>query len=290
MFERKYLPATSDIQIRSIISTSTVAEYYRLCELLGRHIKYKVKGNQYRKEVARILERQRNDSEIYKYINSLSKKVNTSYHPDEESSYVGKNYVNIIKNGIPTKITNYLDVGCGTGVKTKIIGTGLELKSDQIYGVDVREWSVLKEDRAPDGIIFKFIDDGILPFQTEFFDLISTFMVLHHIEPKLRSVILSEIYRCLKPGGYFIIREHNAEDAIDCMMCDVEHMLYDYEKIPNFKPNEQSITYFKDIQQWTDEMKSHNFESVNWEIDWSPKHTINPTKPYHHIFKKSTIS
>ena len=47
--------------------------------------------------------------------------------------------------------------------------------------------------------------DGHLPFQDNSFDLITCFGVLHHI-PNV-SKVLSEIYRCLKPGGIFLTRE-----------------------------------------------------------------------------------
>lgn len=46
---------------------------------------------------------------------------------------------------------------------------------------------------------------GILPFEAEQFDLITCFGVLHHI-PNV-STVLAEFYRCLKQGGYALIRE-----------------------------------------------------------------------------------
>ena len=46
---------------------------------------------------------------------------------------------------------------------------------------------------------------GDLPFQDNSFDLITCFGVLHHI-PNVSKVV-REIYRCLMPGGYVLIRE-----------------------------------------------------------------------------------
>ncbi len=46
---------------------------------------------------------------------------------------------------------------------------------------------------------------GILPYENDQFDLITCFGVLHHI-PNVTTVI-NEMYRCLKPGGYILIRE-----------------------------------------------------------------------------------
>jgi SAM-dependent methyltransferase len=47
--------------------------------------------------------------------------------------------------------------------------------------------------------------DGKLLFSDDCFDLITCFGVLHHI-PNV-SFVLSEMSRCLKPGGYALIRE-----------------------------------------------------------------------------------
>lgn len=46
---------------------------------------------------------------------------------------------------------------------------------------------------------------GDFPFDNEFFDLITCFGTLHHI-PNVTKVV-SEIYRCMKNGGYLLIRE-----------------------------------------------------------------------------------
>lgn len=47
--------------------------------------------------------------------------------------------------------------------------------------------------------------NGILPFSRDTFDLVTCFSVLHHI-PNVTTVI-NEIYRCLQPGGYALVRE-----------------------------------------------------------------------------------
>ncbi len=46
---------------------------------------------------------------------------------------------------------------------------------------------------------------GILPFADSLFDLITCLGVLHHV-PNVRTV-LGELFRCLNPGGYALIRE-----------------------------------------------------------------------------------
>jgi SAM-dependent methyltransferase len=47
--------------------------------------------------------------------------------------------------------------------------------------------------------------DGTLPFADDTFDLITCLGVLHHI-PNV-SFVVGELYRCLKPAGYLLVRE-----------------------------------------------------------------------------------
>lgn len=51
----------------------------------------------------------------------------------------------------------------------------------------------------------KPIPSGQMPFERNEFDLITCFGVMHHI-PNV-TYVMSEIFRCLKPGGKFLIRE-----------------------------------------------------------------------------------
>lgn len=47
--------------------------------------------------------------------------------------------------------------------------------------------------------------DGLMSFEDNSFDIITCFSVLHHI-PNV-STVLKEMFRCLKPGGYLLVRE-----------------------------------------------------------------------------------
>jgi len=51
----------------------------------------------------------------------------------------------------------------------------------------------------------KPVESGTLPFADASFDMLTCFGVLHHI-PNVSHVV-SELARCLKPGGYALIRE-----------------------------------------------------------------------------------
>ncbi len=49
-----------------------------------------------------------------------------------------------------------------------------------------------------------------LPYQNNFFDVVTILAVFEHIEPKKTLVILNEIYRILKPGGICVLTTPSA--------------------------------------------------------------------------------
>jgi SAM-dependent methyltransferase len=59
-----------------------------------------------------------------------------------------------------------------------------------------------------DGVPVRYVKpslDGALPFEDRSFDLITCFGVLHHIANVSR--VVGELGRCLRPGGYALVRE-----------------------------------------------------------------------------------
>jgi SAM-dependent methyltransferase len=44
-----------------------------------------------------------------------------------------------------------------------------------------------------------------VPFDNDYFDVVTMLALFEHIEPERLVIILSEIYRILKPGGIFIM-------------------------------------------------------------------------------------
>ena len=55
-------------------------------------------------------------------------------------------------------------------------------------------------------------------------DLVTSLMALHHMEDP--DAIIVEISRVLRPGGVFIIREHDCDPPELAISIDVMHGLY----------------------------------------------------------------
>lgn len=96
-----------------------------------------------------------------------------------------------------------LDVGCGNGY----VLSRYAMQKAEVYGVDLTETAVELSKRRfelmeLDGN-FKTTDGETLSFPDDYFDIVCSMGVLHHIENP--SPMIDEMRRVLKPGGKMIL-------------------------------------------------------------------------------------
>jgi ubiquinone/menaquinone biosynthesis C-methylase UbiE len=101
-----------------------------------------------------------------------------------------------------------LDVGCGTGeltirAKARAGSTGM------VYGIDpapeMIEVARRKVAQSHDTVEFQVgvIED--LPYSDDYFDVVLSSLMMHHLPEELKERGLAEVYRVLKPGGILMI-------------------------------------------------------------------------------------
>jgi len=95
------------------------------------------------------------------------------------------------------KISRYLDYGCGDGSISEKLGARLGLSMAQVIGIDIFP-------SCPAQINY-MTDTSSIP--SESIDLITAMVSFHHIIPV--EPVIKEVVRLLRPGGYFVIREHD---------------------------------------------------------------------------------
>lgn len=122
--------------------------------------------------------------------------------------------------------TNYLDVGCFTGDITSAISRLFKLDCSDAFGIDIKNY--IKSSVSPK-FTFKEYNGLNIPFTDNSFDLITIFMVLHHVSDNNIELFVSDVARVLKPGGVIIIREHGLNPLIqnNTYLLDVVHSYYD---------------------------------------------------------------
>ncbi len=96
-----------------------------------------------------------------------------------------------------------LDIGFGSGIIENLL---TKSKSKiQIFGIDIARVSVETAKRKYPMGKFKVGSILKLPYTKSEFDYVLALEVLEHIQPHNTFKALSEVYRVLKPNGYFII-------------------------------------------------------------------------------------
>lgn len=98
-----------------------------------------------------------------------------------------------------------LDVGCGVGNYHKLLHSHV----GTLTGVDVAVECVAQAASENPGVRYDSYDGGRLPYADATFDAAFTICVMHHVPPADWTSFVSEALRVLRPGGTFIVFEHN---------------------------------------------------------------------------------
>ncbi|MEI6681819.1 MAG: methyltransferase domain-containing protein [Bacteroidota bacterium] len=128
------------------------------------------------------------------YFNCLENEWSRISHPiiQEliEKLYAGK---------LQSPVNDILDFGCGNGLYSGTLGK----LCHNLYGVDVSENAILNSAKTNNYKELKLSNGTTIPFRDESFDMIFSTEVLEHIENT--GLILSELFRVLKPNGHLIL-------------------------------------------------------------------------------------
>jgi SAM-dependent methyltransferase len=312
----KHLSTNSNMQMAEI--TKDKHDYYRLATLLTKHIPFIPRQNP-NQTALDLLKRYKKDSDIYSDIFKMRLKQQSmfpsiqTYSNEIRDKTHATMYYDYIKRFLPNdfKITNYLDYGCGDCGKSIQLGHLLGLSPESIYGVDVKpdtqEFGHYDEKRKlfNEKLNFEYVDsenNNLDVFKNNpKFSLITMFMVLHHVHNL--NALFKQLYTITADSAYLVIREHDAYNAADYMLCDIEHGIYDltYKNMksethyvqnvtqnpqnPNFAQNYWA-KYYNWIE-WTYLLSKYGFKYITHGYDNnSIKQEISTTRYMYMIFKK----
>lgn len=127
-----------------------------------------------------------------------------------------------------------LDVACGTGRILKQIH--LAHPKIKLFGLDISPYYInFARDFLKDLPNVSLINENAenIPFQDEYFDIITCVYLFHELPRNIRKEILSQIYRVLKPGGLLVIEDSaqlsesmDIEQYIDRFMLEFHEPFY----------------------------------------------------------------
>ncbi len=99
---------------------------------------------------------------------------------------------------------NILDLGCGNAKNSFYIseqGIG-----NSIVGIDISETALKYASELTKGQFMKLSIGKVLPFESNSFDIVLDVTASNSLNESEREIYLKEVYRLLKPNGYFFLR------------------------------------------------------------------------------------
>lgn len=106
-----------------------------------------------------------------------------------------KKYVDVIEK-FCSEDSNFLDVGCGTGIALSMFKGKINL-----YGVDISDTSIEKcKEKNINCVLY---DGKNIPFNSSYFDLVGSYNVLEHVDNPVD--FLNEQLRVLKSDGFLVV-------------------------------------------------------------------------------------
>jgi ubiquinone/menaquinone biosynthesis C-methylase UbiE len=128
--------------------------------------------------------------------------------PDFFSEYKIKDVCHIVSELNYSENLKIIDFGSGVGNSVPFINK--HMPNAQLTCLDVSSKSLdIARSRYRDYAEYVSFDGESIPFEDEFCDVVFSACVFHHIPNDEHEKLLREIYRILKPGGMFIVFEHN---------------------------------------------------------------------------------
>ena len=178
---------------------------------------------------------------------------------------------------IQPQITTYLDIGSATGRKSSYIGTQLHAK--QILCLDIQndEYKINPHTQCK----FQYYDGIHPPYAHNTVDLITSFMVIHHVPKNNLPTLLTNLHNTLTPNGLFIISEHDSNHNLAALINNQHDLILSVKKDYEFntidKINERNYMSYDELKQI--------FEQNGFKL-LANMFINNPTKNYLALYQR----
>lgn len=241
------------------------------------------------------------DYEIYQRYNTYMKEKVITKESPVKSYNRGENRAKLImdivsksrkaEDTILRNVETYLDYGCGDGEITKAVAKGFNVDSSKVYCSDIKQYPSLVNMQ-----FVKSVYGEPLQIGNDSIDMITTQMVLHHIDDKYLDYVLRDLHRVLKPGGILVVREHDAPSNIKELesfqkVVDITHDIYDYviEAEMSWKEKDDYYSKYRSVRGtkgWDALVKRAGFKVATYQKRVNRKVESNPNATTFRIYYK----
>jgi len=88
-------------------------------------------------------------------------------------------------------------------------------------------------------------------------DLVACYIGLHHVPPEKLDPFIASIKRILRPGGSFILMDHNAHTEDLKNLVDVVHSIFNVATGVSPQENQKEVRHFQSLNYWIDLLENH---------------------------------
>ncbi|UGQ47892.1 FAD-binding protein [Massilia endophytica] len=161
-------------------------------------------------------------------------------------------------------LNDYVEIG-STGHYVRVLKKHLKLNG-KVTLVNDREPGYSLSDIVERGQLGKPGDFvplngyGPLDLPEQSADLVSCFVGLHHMEPEKLAPFLESIARVLRPGGYFVVRDHDVRDESMDQFVSLAHCVFNAGVGEHWATNAAELRFFASVDEWVRRIEAAGFE------------------------------
>lgn len=97
-------------------------------------------------------------------------------------------------------------------------------------------------------------------------DLVSCFIGLHHMEPHKLQPFLASVASIVRPGGYFVVRDHDVKDRTMDDFVSLAHCVFNAGLGEPWAVNASELRSFASVDEWIKRVEAAGFEHTGERI------------------------
>jgi SAM-dependent methyltransferase len=94
------------------------------------------------------------------------------------------------------------------------------------------------------------------------FDLVTCYIGLHHIPLDRLDPFINSFVRALKPGGLFILRDHDVVSTEMNTFVSLIHTIFNAGLGVPWETNQAELRFFRPVAQWEERLQTHGLQTL----------------------------
>lgn len=106
-------------------------------------------------------------------------------------------------------------------------------------------------------------------------ELVTCYIGLHHAPLDRLDPFIASIHRLMRPGGLFILRDHDVADAYMNAMASLAHAVFNAGLNVPWEVNQRELRHFRSVEEWIEILGRHGLRHTGARLLQSHDPTLN---------------